>query len=329
MPSNAHNTTQEDQAQEAAIMHEVVARHNDLSSATLALIPPEVAVHANLLHTLGTRPELLIDRLAAIADQINDTNPIMNAWNMACFLTANQQNGFDLPTLRREAAVLFFASSALPGWGAVAAVEADEECIDQIEQQLSNCTTALELKAQIRNQFVLVERTLIESCRPASGDLQCQEESAQESQEVCLLVRQAVQQGNVQQIQRLLNAHQTHIDQELVGLAKAKIKSVKATLKKRAQRQKKKKQQQRAQGKEEEEGADKLRPLDDHMLCVICLDEPKIYAVEPCFHLCLCEACVESLALPHAHGTSKLKAPSGIVCPICRQGAQSARRVYL
>ena len=51
-------------------------------------------------------------------------------------------------------------------------------------------------------------------------------------------------------------------------------------------------------------------PLDaDAVECVICLTDPRVIAVYPCRHMCLCASCAEVL-------------PSqGNKCPICRRPA--------
>jgi len=41
--------------------------------------------------------------------------------------------------------------------------------------------------------------------------------------------------------------------------------------------------------------------------CVVCLSEPRVYALYPCRHLCLCHSCSVSIA------------SNGNKCPICRQ----------
>ena len=46
--------------------------------------------------------------------------------------------------------------------------------------------------------------------------------------------------------------------------------------------------------------------------CCVCMTNPRTYAFDPCFHLCVCNRCVEQLAF----------------CPICRKKVVTARRIW-
>ena len=58
---------------------------------------------------------------------------------------------------------------------------------------------------------------------------------------------------------------------------------------------------------------------DDSRLCVVCLDKEKSHAFFPCGHMCVCEACVETV-------TSL--APEKRLCPICRVPIDTSNRIF-
>jgi hypothetical protein len=58
-------------------------------------------------------------------------------------------------------------------------------------------------------------------------------------------------------------------------------------------------------------------PDDAEDQCVVCFDAPKDYALLPCFHMCVCEACASLL--------TQTRNPS---CPICRTAIQQTNRVF-
>ena len=50
--------------------------------------------------------------------------------------------------------------------------------------------------------------------------------------------------------------------------------------------------------------------------CVVCLDALKSYALAPCGHVCVCEACADRIQI-------------GAPCPVCRKEVAAKCRVYL
>jgi hypothetical protein len=58
-------------------------------------------------------------------------------------------------------------------------------------------------------------------------------------------------------------------------------------------------------------------PDAEETMCVVCMDAPKEYAIVPCGHQCVCEACAERL--------TKTRTPK---CPVCREPIQQTMKVF-
>jgi hypothetical protein len=56
-------------------------------------------------------------------------------------------------------------------------------------------------------------------------------------------------------------------------------------------------------------GSGTPQPDAEETMCVVCFDAPKEYAIVPCGHMCVCEACAELM--------TKTITP---MCPVCRAG---------
>lgn len=55
--------------------------------------------------------------------------------------------------------------------------------------------------------------------------------------------------------------------------------------------------------------------------CVICLERKVACTIKPCKHTCMCITC--------AHGLCSGKEQGKVACPVCRQGIQKVKRVFL
>jgi hypothetical protein len=55
-------------------------------------------------------------------------------------------------------------------------------------------------------------------------------------------------------------------------------------------------------------------PDAEEMMCVVCFDAPKQYAMLPCLHMCACEACAQQLLQLHHR------------CPVCREHIERVGR---
>jgi hypothetical protein len=55
----------------------------------------------------------------------------------------------------------------------------------------------------------------------------------------------------------------------------------------------------------------------EETMCVVCFDAPKEYAIVPCGHQCVCEACAELM--------TKARTP---MCPVCRGPIRETMRVF-
>jgi hypothetical protein len=58
-------------------------------------------------------------------------------------------------------------------------------------------------------------------------------------------------------------------------------------------------------------------PDAEETMCVVCFDAPKEYAIVPCGHQCVCEACAEQL--------TKTRTP---MCPVCRGPIRETMKVF-
>jgi hypothetical protein len=65
-------------------------------------------------------------------------------------------------------------------------------------------------------------------------------------------------------------------------------------------------------------GSSSVAPPDaEETMCVVCFDAPKEYAIVPCGHQCVCEACAEQL--------TKTRTP---MCPVCRGPIRETMKVF-
>jgi hypothetical protein len=74
----------------------------------------------------------------------------------------------------------------------------------------------------------------------------------------------------------------------------------------------------RMQQVQAELGSGSGTPQDtEETMCVVCFDAPKEYAIVPCGHQCVCEACAEQL--------TKTRTP---MCPVCRGPIRETMKVF-
>jgi hypothetical protein len=64
--------------------------------------------------------------------------------------------------------------------------------------------------------------------------------------------------------------------------------------------------------KREESKAKQIKEVEEDDTCVICLENPKIVAIVPCGHICLCEGCYSGIR----------------TCPMCRQAKTGFLKTY-
>lgn len=77
---------------------------------------------------------------------------------------------------------------------------------------------------------------------------------------------------------------------------------------------------EKVRNNEREKGKDKKESKDDdddEKLCIVCLDRPKVMAILPCGHMCLCEKCGEM------YKKDKTK-----TCPECRRKIEGVYKIF-
>ena len=70
------------------------------------------------------------------------------------------------------------------------------------------------------------------------------------------------------------------------------------------------------------------RTLEIHELCVVCMESPKIYAIIPCGHRCLCSACAKNFKQQKPPAQKRKKSTTRALCPMCRGRADTIIQIF-
>ena len=70
------------------------------------------------------------------------------------------------------------------------------------------------------------------------------------------------------------------------------------------------------------------RTLEIDGLCVVCMESPKIYAIIPCGHRCLCSTCAKNFKQQKPPAQKRKSFTTCALCPMCRGRADAIIQIF-